>query len=409
MTKLALGLVFFVALVGSARADVDIVVFGPAIDSKLAKPRARLVETAVAKAAVGKAGERPVDTLCVADTLCLQGHGSAVGAVRLLAIAAAPAKTGAGIDFTLVIVDVEAKELVAKRDVTIPDARIARQLGGVLKKFLDEGPVERAKTLFDQGNQHYNLGEFAKALESYKRAYRVKALPAFLFNIAQCHRKLEQHREAVAMYQSYLLGVPDAANKALVESLIAESKTKLAEVARLSEESDKAKREREKLDLERKRAEEDRKAKEAAAVAASEKSKVEQARISVERERELDKTYNRHPARKWTIIAGSVGAAAAIAGGVFGLSARNAQSDFDSAGCGEDRFLDEPTLAKCVGDRDRGERNARLANILIGGGGAVLLGSVIVFAIDPGNLERPTQARAQLGVSPNGVKVVIKW
>lgn len=409
MTKLALSCFVLAALVTSASAEVEVVVLPPAVDSKLVGQRGKLVEAAVAKAAVGKPGERAIDTLCVADTLCLQSHGAALGAVRLLAIAAAPAKTAAAIDLTMVIVDVEAKELVAKRDVTIPDAKIARQLGVEMKRFLDEGPVARAKTLFEQGNQHYNLGEFEKALQAYKRAYRVKALPAFLFNIAQCHRKLEQHKEAVAMYQSYLVGVPDAQNKALVESLIAESKTKLADEQRLDEESDKAKREREKLDLERKRAEEDRKAKEAAATVAAEKSKVEQARIAAERERELDKTYNKHPARKWAIVAGGAGALAVVAGGVFGFAARSAQSDFDGAGCGEDRFLDEPTLATCVEDRDRGERNARLANLLIGGGGALLVGSVIVFAIDPGNIERPTQARAQLGVSPNGIKVVIKW
>ncbi len=402
-------ILMLLAVARSATAAPEVAVLGPAIDPKLPAARAKLVETAVAKAAVGKPGERPIDTLCVSDTLCLQGHGATLGAVRLLAIAASPAKAGA-IDFTFVLVDVEAKELIAKRDVSVMDAKLAKQLGVELRKFLDEGPVERARALFGQGNQHYNLGEFAKALELYKRAYRVKALPAFLFNIAQCHRKLEQHREAVAMYQSYLVGVPDAPNKTIVESLIAESRGKLVEEARLAEQGDKAKHEADKLESERKRAEAERQAKEADARGAAERTKVEQARIAAARERDLDVQYNQHPARKWTLIAGGVGIGAMAVGGVFGLSARGAQSDFDGAGCGDNtRFLDEPTLAQCARDLDRGERNARLANILIGTGGAVLLGSVIVFAIDPGNLERPSQARAQLRIAPNNVKVVIRW
>ncbi len=402
-------ILMLLAVARSATAAPEVVVLGPAFDPKLPAARAKLVETAVAKAAVGKPSDRPIDPPCVSDMLCLQSHGAAFGTVHLLAIAASPAKAGAAIDFVFVLVDVEAKELVAKRDVSVADAKLAKQLGVELRKFLDEGPVERARALFEQGNQHYHLGEFAKALELYKRAYRLKALPAFLFNIAQCHRKLEQYKEAVAMYQSYLVGVPDAPNKGLVESLITESRGKLAEEQRLAEDADKATREAEKLDLERRRAEAERKTKEAGAATVAERAKVEQAKIAAERERDLDKTYNKHPARKWAIIVGSVGAGAAIVGGVFGFSARSAQSSFDGAGCGDDRFLDDATLAQCVDDRDRGQRAARLSNILIGGGAAVLAASVVVFAIDPGNLERPDQTRAQVRVSPRGVQVVIRW
>jgi tetratricopeptide (TPR) repeat protein len=406
MTRWMISFVLVLAFAHRASADPAVIVLGPAAE-KLPAPRAKLVQAAISKAAVGKPGERAVDSMCVADTLCLQGHGTALGAVRVLAIAAEPSRTAATIDLTLVLVDIEGKELIAKRAVSIADNRIARELGKAVVKFLDEGPVERAKALFDKGNQHYNLGEFAVALDLYKRAYRVKALPAFLFNIAQCHRKLEQHKEAVAMYQSYLVGVPDAPNKALVESLITESKGKLTESARLSEQADIAKRDAEKADIERKRAEADRKAKEAAAVA--ERAKIERAKIGVQRDRELDKTYNRHPARKVTMVTTSLGIATAVVGGVFAFQARRAQSAFDDAGCSTDTFLGEAALVKCNSDRERGDRDARLANILFASAGAAVLGSIVVFAIDPGNIERPDRARAQVGVSPGGVKVVIRW
>ncbi len=392
----------------SAGAETTLHVIGPAIDSKIPAARVKLIEEAMTKAAVGKRSDRAIDTLCVADTLCLIGHGEALKADRVLAIAASP--SGAGTTFTFVLVDIASKELIAKRDVAIADAKLVRNAVIELRKFVDEGPIERSKALFERGNQHYNLGEFAIALDNYKRAYRVKALPAFLFNIAQCHRKLDQHREAVAMYQSYLVGVPDAPNKKMVESLITESKGKLAEEARLSEQTGKAKSEAEKLEIERKRAEAERQAKEADARAAAERTKVEQARIAAQRERDLDKQYNRHPARKWALVVGGLGAGAAVAGGVFGLSARSAQSSFDAAGCGDPmRFLGEEALARCTDDRDRGERNARLSNILIGGGGALLVTSVIIFAVDPGNVERPRQPRAQLRISPSSVQVVVRW
>jgi len=77
-----------------------------------------------------------------------------------------------------------------------------------VKKFVADARSDRAKAIFAEGNQHFNLGEFAPALEKYKTAYRIKPLAAFQFNIAQCHRKLGQYKEAIAMYQNYLTGVP---------------------------------------------------------------------------------------------------------------------------------------------------------------------------------------------------------
>ncbi|MDQ3296982.1 MAG: hypothetical protein M3619_10385, partial [Myxococcota bacterium] len=306
---------------------------------------------------------------------------------------------------TLVIVDVEAKELVAKRDVTIPDARVARQLGGELKKFLSEGPVERAKTLFDQGNQHYNLGEFAKALESYKRAYRVKALPAFLFNIAQCHRKLGHHGEAIQMYQSYLVGLPNADNKGLVESLITESQSRIADGQR----HERARQAAE-LEAGKQRAEHARKTKEAEARAEAERRKITQAKLDAERARELDRTYNQHPARKWTIVSGIIGVAAIGTGGYFGLRTRNLQSEFDNAGCGDPSInTDQATLATCDANRHEGQRNARLATVLLASGGALFAASVVVFIVDPGNVSRPPRERARVAISPTSIQVVMPW
>jgi hypothetical protein len=147
--------------------------------------RAKIVEGAVAQAAI-PAGGRKIDATCATDAVCLGIVGSELKAKRVLAVTIKAARGGIGVGF--VLVDVEGKELVAKRDLTIAERKIAKDVPVEIKKFLDEAPVERAKALFSQGKQHYDLGEFGPALEFYKRAYRIKPLPAFLFNIAQSHR-----------------------------------------------------------------------------------------------------------------------------------------------------------------------------------------------------------------------------
>ena len=73
--------------------------------------------------------------------------------------------------------------------------------------------VELARSLYEKGQRQYDLGHFADARQLFESAYEAKAAPALLFNIAQCHRKLGHYQEAINMYQSYLVGVPDASNR----------------------------------------------------------------------------------------------------------------------------------------------------------------------------------------------------
>jgi tetratricopeptide (TPR) repeat protein len=404
VTRIVLTMLCLLVLAEHAHAQaVDVAVFGPI--SAGAPRTKRLAAAALAKANVGTAAAKQLDLACAASTECLAAAGAEVSARQALAVTIAKGKFG------FVLVDVAGKAVIGKRDVRISDRKIKRELGRALRAFLDEAPTERAKALFTTGNRHYELGEFTQALEVYKQAYRVKALPAFQFNIAQCHRKLGQHHEAIQMYQAYLVGVPDAQNKALVDSLIAESRAEIAAAEKAARDAEQAK-----LDAEKKKAEEARlaaeaarKAKEAEAAAEAERRRQIQAKLDAERQRELDKTYNRHPARKWMIATGVIGAATAGVGGYFAMRARNRQSAFDDRGCGEaEHSLPEAELDMCREDIDQGRKDARLANILIGAGGAVVLGSLIVYIIDPGNLERPKE-RANIAISPTSVQVVVRW
>jgi len=79
-----------------------------------------------------------------------------------------------------------------------------------------------AKARYLSGQSHYNLNEFAEALQDFKEAYRLRPDPAFLFNIAQCERQLGDLDEAIKFYRTYLRNKPDAANKREVERKIDE-------------------------------------------------------------------------------------------------------------------------------------------------------------------------------------------
>jgi tetratricopeptide (TPR) repeat protein len=83
------------------------------------------------------------------------------------------------------------------------------------------GSVERARALFREATRDYNLGEFRQALGEFRAAYKEYQEPRILFDIAQCHRQLDDKAQAITLYRSYLRELPDAPNRAQVESEIA--------------------------------------------------------------------------------------------------------------------------------------------------------------------------------------------
>jgi tetratricopeptide (TPR) repeat protein len=397
-----------VAGASAAVAETELVIVGPAADGKLAGAPARHVANALAEDQVAL-DPRKVEVACASDVACLAAIGTEVGARKVASITITKAR-GKKLSVLFVAVDVADKVLLARREVTLADRKLGEDLAPALRKFLDDAPVERAKALFARGNQHYNLGEFGPALEQYKLAYKTKALPAFLFNIGQCHRKLGQYAEAVTMYQSYLNGVPNAQNRALVESLIKESRDEIAEAERKVAEDQG--REAQRLATEKAKAEEERKAKEAEALAAAERRTTELARLEADNARRAEEArrYDRHPARVYAYIGAALGVGAAGAGGYFGLRARTAQEAYDDRGCGNPtQLLDADELAACRSDRDTGKQSATLSNVLLIGGGALVALSAVVFIIDPGNVERPRERGAQLRVAPTSVGVVVRW
>src|SRR5205809_1023084 len=67
----------------------------------------------------------------------------------------------------------------------------------------------QARALSKVGQKAYDLGQFDVALKSFSEAFRMKDLPGFLFNIAQCHRQLGDFDQAVFFYRRYLDRAPN--------------------------------------------------------------------------------------------------------------------------------------------------------------------------------------------------------
>ena len=62
----------------------------------------------------------------------------------------------------------------------------------------------RARTLIKSGDTNYRLAKFRAALDDYSAALKLRNHPAIVFNIAQCHRQLADHKKAVFYYKLYL-------------------------------------------------------------------------------------------------------------------------------------------------------------------------------------------------------------
>ncbi len=100
-------------------------------------------------------------------------------------------------------------------------------LGALAGSARAEDPKVLARPHVQRADIAYKLGRFAEALTEYTQAYEVFPAPPLLFNIGQCHRNLKEFERARFFFEGYLRENPQAANRALVEELIAESKAEL--------------------------------------------------------------------------------------------------------------------------------------------------------------------------------------
>jgi len=78
-----------------------------------------------------------------------------------------------------------------------------------------------ARDAYREGTRQFEVGDYSAALESFKKAYVSYEEPAFLFNMAQCNRLLNNKAEALRNYKLFLRKVPTAPNKDEIEKVIA--------------------------------------------------------------------------------------------------------------------------------------------------------------------------------------------
>ena len=79
-----------------------------------------------------------------------------------------------------------------------------------------------AKEHYQKGTSAYDLGRYTDAIKEFEAAYQIKNDPALLFNLAQSHRLAGNSDQALHFYKTYLRYVPKAANRAEIESRIAQ-------------------------------------------------------------------------------------------------------------------------------------------------------------------------------------------
>lgn len=91
----------------------------------------------------------------------------------------------------------------------------------------DDRATMLAKRQFYRGQRLFDLRRFKQALKAYENAYEAKPIPAFLFNIAQCHYNLGDFESALFSYRRFLRLKPRTSKRAAVEQLIIRLKKRL--------------------------------------------------------------------------------------------------------------------------------------------------------------------------------------
>jgi tetratricopeptide (TPR) repeat protein len=153
-----------------------------------------------------------------------------------------------------------------------------------------------AKKHYQQGESAFALGQYDKALEEYTAGYEQKPLPAFLFNIAQCHwnigdaakavsewnKAIESYDRAIFFYRKYLTEAKDDLRKESIEGIVAKLETTKSETEEIKRQALETERIRKLALTEEAR----RKQEEAAAKKAQATALLEQTRLAKMKEEE---------------------------------------------------------------------------------------------------------------------------
>jgi tetratricopeptide (TPR) repeat protein len=95
-------------------------------------------------------------------------------------------------------------------------------MGGGMARASAPTQEHPGRALFERAEANFKRGQFEEARADYQAAYDVEPLPAFLFNIGQCHRNLGDYERARFFFQQFTRLDPGSPNRAPAEGLIVE-------------------------------------------------------------------------------------------------------------------------------------------------------------------------------------------
>ena len=80
--------------------------------------------------------------------------------------------------------------------------------------------MERARARFEAGSQALQKGDYPRAELEFRAAYAITKDPLLFYNIGQSQQRRGHLEDAIKSYRAYLAGVPNADDRAEVESII---------------------------------------------------------------------------------------------------------------------------------------------------------------------------------------------
>jgi tetratricopeptide (TPR) repeat protein len=85
-----------------------------------------------------------------------------------------------------------------------------------------EDTGQQAKSLYLQGDRAFNLGHYEEALALFEKAYNTKPVVGLLYNVATCHRFLGNLEQARRVYRAFINQTADGKLKAVAQEKLAE-------------------------------------------------------------------------------------------------------------------------------------------------------------------------------------------
>jgi tetratricopeptide (TPR) repeat protein len=250
-----------------------------------------------------------------------------------------------------------------------------------------------AEDHFNRGNTAYNLGRFDEAVEHFTKAYEAWPRPEFLYNIAQSYRLARNCKQSLHFYKRFRsLKEADTANplsakkREEVERFISQ----LTECAAKADTT--ANTQPDTIAQPDKGATPGSTATPAAGVTPTATNPMEA------EEPETDESEDQQPSSSGGgkkvagIVTAGAGLGLLVTGAVFGMMAKNAQSDVEDAVKNGQPF--DPDLDAA------GRRNATISKVTLGVGAAAVVTGGVLYFLGARSGKQGTSATARLKIVP---------